>query len=111
VAYDTAFADRVRTLLDGVAGLRELSMFGGIGWTVHGNMALGTLGDVLICRLGPEAEALLDEPGADVFDLTGRVMKGWLTVAIEALGSDESLQEWVDRGVQFASSLPAKPGK
>jgi hypothetical protein len=66
---------------------------------------------VLICRVGPEAEALLDEPGTDVFDLTGRVMKGWLTVALEVLDDDESLQEWLDRGVRFASGLPPKPGK
>jgi TfoX/Sxy family transcriptional regulator of competence genes len=111
MAYDQLFADRVRGLLDGAPALTELSMFGGIGWTVHGNMAIGTLGEVLICRVGPESDALLDEPGADVFDLTGRVMKGWLTVAIEVLDSDETLQEWIDRGVRFASSLPAKPGK
>ncbi len=111
MAYDSDFAARVRTLLDGVPGLRELSMFGGLGWTVGGNLAVGTLGEVLICRVGPEVEALLDEPGADVFDLTGRVMKGWLTVAIEVLDDDESLQEWLDRGVRFASGLPPKPGK
>ncbi len=111
MAYDDAFADRVRTHLDGVAGVRELSMFGGIGWMVHGNLAVGTLGDVLICRVGPEAEALLDEPGVDVFDLTGRVMKGWLTVSIGVLGDDETLQEWIDRGVSFASSLPPERGK
>ena len=108
MAYDNEFAARVRALVHGVPGLGELAMFGGIGWTVSGNLAIGTLGDVLICRVGPEAEALLDEPGADVFDLTGRVMKGWLTVTIGALGDDETLQEWIDRGVRFASSLPPK---
>jgi len=111
VAYDDEFAVRIRTLLDGAPGLKELSMFGGIGWTVNGNLAVGTLGQVLICRVGPEAQALLDEPGVDVFDVTGRAMKGWLTVAIEELDADDALQEWIDRGVRFASSLPAKPEK
>jgi TfoX/Sxy family transcriptional regulator of competence genes len=111
MAHDDDFAARVRTLVHGVPGLGELSMFGGIGWTVSGNLAIGTLGEVLICRVGSDAEALLDEPGADVFDLTGRVMKGWLTVSFGALGDDETLQEWIDRGVCFASSLPPKRGK
>jgi hypothetical protein len=109
--YDETFAARVRDLVGGSAGLSEQKMFGGVGWMIHGNLAVGTLGQVLICRVGSNAaDALLDEPGVDVFDLTGRPMQGWLTVDIEVL-DDETLQQWVDRGVAFASSLPAKPGK
>jgi TfoX/Sxy family transcriptional regulator of competence genes len=111
MAHDQLFADRIRGLLEGVPALAELSMFGGVAWTVGGNMAVGTLGDVLICRVGPEAESLLHESGTDVFDLTGRVMRGWVTVALGVLDADDALQVWLDRGVRFASSLPAKPGK
>lgn len=85
MAYNSAFADRVRTLLDGVGELKELTMFGGVGWTVHGNLAIGTLGDVLICRVGPDAESLIDDTA--------------------------TLQEWLDRGISFASRLAPKPGK
>lgn len=111
MAYDHDFADRVRASLEGTPGFAELAMFGGLGWTLNGNMAVGTLGDVLIVRVGPEAPALMDHPGVDVFDLTGRVMKGWLTVAIDALDDEAELQDWLDRGTRFALSLPPKPGR
>lgn len=111
MAHDRAFAERVRQQLSGTTGLTEQVMFGGVAWMLHGNLAVGTLGEVLICRVGPEAERLLDEPGTEVFDLTGRPMKGWLTVAVAALADDEVLQLWLDRGVAFASSLPPKSGR
>jgi len=39
--------------------------------------------------------------------MRGRTMTGWLRVDSEHLGGDE-LAAWVERGVTFARSLPAK---
>jgi hypothetical protein len=41
-------------------------------------------------------------------DFTGRPMKGFVFVGPAGLATDEGLQGWVKRGVEFASSLPAK---
>ncbi len=35
-------------------------------------------------------------------------MRGWLSVDPEQLATPESLGAWVERGVSFARSLPAK---
>lgn len=84
-------------------------MFGGIAFMLAGNMAVGVIGDDLLVRLDPEEyESALDEPGARVFDMTGRQMTGWLLVGSEATASDEGLHAWVERGAAYAETLPAK---
>jgi hypothetical protein len=40
-------------------------------------------------------------------DFTGRPMKGFVFVDAGAVG-DRALRQWVQRGVTFAESLPAK---
>jgi hypothetical protein len=110
VAYDEAFADRVRDLLAPREGLTERQMFGGIAFMVRGNMACGVSGrGGLMVRLGPEEyERALKEPGVRQFDMTGRPMRGWILVAPEAVVDDEALAGWVDAGADFATSLPPK---
>ena len=41
-------------------------------------------------------------------DLTGRTMRGFVLVGGEAAQAEQSLTEWVQRGLTFAKSLPAK---
>ena len=84
-------------------------MFGGIGYLLHGNMACGILHDDLIVRVGPEKYAdALALPHTREFDITGRVMKGWVMVSKDGCGSKEDLSAWIQRGIAFAGSLPEK---
>ena len=109
MAYDEELADRVRDQLAARAELSERKMFGGIGFLLAGNMAVGVIGDELIVRLEPEdAEKALAEDGVREFDFTGRPMRGWIFVSPEVTAEDEGLAEWVDAGADFAASLPAK---
>jgi hypothetical protein len=109
MAYDEGLAQRIREALDEVPGLVEKKMFGGVGFMVQGNMACGVNGSDLIVRVGPEGyEEALGRPHAKVFDLTGKPMKGWITVAPGGQETDEDLADWVQQGVDFALSLPAK---
>lgn len=105
MAFDDVLADRVRDALD--VEHREKRMFGGLGFLLDGNMALCVLGDDLVVRVGPEADALLGEPGAGTFSGSGRPMSGWLRVSGDVL-DDDVLATWVARGVSFTSSLPPK---
>jgi hypothetical protein len=76
---------------------------------LHGNMACGVNKEDLIVRLDPtEYEAAVTRPHARPFDLTGRVMKGWLMVGPDGCETDEALETWVQQGVEFAQSLPPK---
>ena len=84
MAYDEGLAARVTEALGGQDGLVEKKMFGGIGYLVHGNMACGVNRNDLIIRVGPAAyEEALAHPHTDVFDMTGRPMKGWIVVRPE----------------------------
>jgi len=109
VAYDEGLATRLRELIGGERGMVEKKMFGGLAMLLDGNMAVGAHGEDLIVRTDPaRQEQLLAEPGARMFDLTGRPMKGWLLVQADGCAEDSDLQRWVERGVAFARSLPAK---
>lgn len=109
MAYDATFATRIRRLVMADPAMVEKKMFGGLGFMLQGNMACGIHGQDLVVRLSPaEAAVALDRPGARIFDITGRPMKGWLLVAGDACANDEVLQAWVTQSVTFARSLPPK---
>ena len=109
MAYDEGLAQRIREVLDDLPALVEKKMFGGVGFMVQGNMACGVNGSNLIVRVGPERyEEALTQPHARVFDFTGRPMKGWVMVAPGGHETDETLADWVQQGVEFVLSLPAK---
>jgi hypothetical protein len=107
--FDEGVAERVREVLDGHFGIDEQRMFGGLAFSLNGNMVCGVLKDEMIIRVGPEAydEALTREH-ARLMDFTGRPMKGWVYVAPDGFSEDADLDEWVALGVDFAASLPAK---
>ena len=109
MAYDEQLAERVRTALGERPNLTERKMFGGVAFMLNGNVATGVLDDDVLVRLDPEeAERALDEPGARIFDMTGRPMTGWVLVGPEGTATDEGLRAWVERGAAFAESLPPK---
>jgi TfoX/Sxy family transcriptional regulator of competence genes len=109
VAYDEGLAERVRGLLEDRPQVLERKMFGGLAFLVGGNMCVGVVGDELMVRVGPKDHAAaLRRPHARAMDFTGRPMKGFVFVAPSGFGEDAQLARWVERGVAFASSLPAK---
>jgi hypothetical protein len=109
MAYDEGLAERVRALLGDDPDIAEKRMFGGLAFLLHGNMAVGVTGEDLMVRVGPDAtDAALARPGARLFDMTGRPMRGWVVVAGPAVTEDDTLAEWVAWGRAFAAGLPAK---
>jgi hypothetical protein len=109
MAYDEKAAGRVRAELSGMPGLVEKKMFGGVGFMVLGNLAVGVNGSNLMVRVGPSRyEEALAQPHVREFDITGRPMKGWVMVLPAGYASNGDLQHWVQQGVEFALSLPSK---
>jgi hypothetical protein len=109
MAFNAQLADRIRKILDPQPDLVEKKMFGGVGFLLNGNMACGVHGDNLIIRLDPEETGqALSKPHTHVFDLTGRPMRGWILVQPEGVTTKAALSKWVQVGVKYASSLPAK---
>jgi len=109
MAYDEGLAARVTEALSGQEGLVEKKMFGGIGYMIYGNMACGVNRDNLIVRVGPAAhEDALAQPHTGIFDMTGRPMKGWIVVRPDGYEDDANLSAWIQKGIDFALTLPGK---
>jgi TfoX/Sxy family transcriptional regulator of competence genes len=111
VAYDEALAERIRELVGNERGLVEKKMFGGLAFLINGNMSVAASGQGgLLVRVDPEqSDALAKKTGASLMEMRGREMPGWMRVDAEAVRTKKQLSAWVDRGVAFARSLPAKP--
>ncbi|MBN1850639.1 MAG: TfoX/Sxy family protein [Deltaproteobacteria bacterium] len=109
MAYNQQLTERIRDLLKEKPGLSEKKMFGGIGFLTMGNMACGVLNNDLIVRVGPENyNDSLKLPNTRPFDITGRPMKGWVMVSSKGYQTNKDLDAWVERGVTFSLTLPAK---
>jgi hypothetical protein len=110
--YDEALAARIRSAIGDRPNVAEIKMFGGLCFTVGGNMFAGVVKDEYMARLPKEAHAeALAKPGARPMDFTGRPMVGFIFVSPDGIASDAALQSWVDECYDFAASLPPKqPG-
>jgi hypothetical protein len=108
--YDQVLAERVRAILKNFPGWVEKKMFGGVGFILHGNMAVGVQGNDLIVRVGAgQNEAALSRPYVRPFEgVPGRPMAGWVLVAPQGIADTETLQYWVKMGYGYAASLPDK---
>jgi len=110
MAYDDDLADRVRKAVAAEIGLTEKRMFGALAFLINGNLAVAASGKGgLMLRTDPvDTEILLREGRAQPFEMHGRRMNGWLSVAADDQTPDDELAEWVQRGVSYAKSLPPK---
>jgi TfoX/Sxy family transcriptional regulator of competence genes len=110
MAYDLALADEIRSVLDGEPEITERRMFGGLSFLVNGNLAVAVRGsDGILVRVGTDdAEELVRTTAAARAVMGARVMKGWLAVGPDGLGTEAELSSWVRRGVDYARSLPPK---
>jgi TfoX/Sxy family transcriptional regulator of competence genes len=107
--YDTGLAQRIREILEEEPEFDEKKMFGGICFLLFGNMVCGIIRDNLIVRVGAaNYNEALKMPHTKKFDLTGKALTGWVMVVSEALDSDEELNDWVQKAVNFVRTLPPK---
>ena len=105
-------AERIREVIGGHPHGGEIRMFGGVCFTLNGNMMVGTMkGGELLARVGDEQEAeALAKPGARRMNFTGREMKGYIMVAADAL-TDAALRDWISMASAFVGAMPPKRKK
>jgi TfoX/Sxy family transcriptional regulator of competence genes len=109
MAFDEHLAERIRDEIGDLPGVSAKRMFGAPVFLLHGNMLVGVSGDDMIARVGPDAaDACLALPGTKVFDLTGKVMRGWVVVDGAVLDEDSGLTDWIGRAREFVEALPPK---
>jgi TfoX/Sxy family transcriptional regulator of competence genes len=110
MAYDEELAGRIRALLGDRPELTEKKMFGGLAFLIGGNMAIAASGQGgILVRVDPDESAeLVASTPAELMEMRGRTMAGWLRVDTADVADDGALAQWVDRGTAYTASLPAK---
>ncbi len=104
-------ASRVREHLASIdVTAPELRMFGGIAFTVNGNMAVAASDRGLMVRVGDKAydDAMGVSLNVEPVIMRGRSMRGWVRVTGAPLADDEQLAAWITRGFDYAGTLPPK---
>ena len=108
---DPDLLQRMEGLLDTLPAKKRL-MFGTAAWFADSNkqMFAGIWGDRVNVRVGKDTvRELVDTGRVDPFEpMPGRPMKEYVLLTAASVSDDAGLQSWVERGLEFAESLPAK---
>jgi TfoX/Sxy family transcriptional regulator of competence genes len=111
VLTEPQLAESVRTALTGTGTVREVKMFGGIGFMLNGNLVVAASKRGLLARIGKDRQReALARAGARPMVMRGRTMDGYIYVDPPALTA-RSVQAWLRLAVDFVQTLPPKkPG-
>lgn len=109
MAYDEGLAEILRGDLEGIGGLEEKRMFGGLCFMLDRHMLCGVHKGGAMFRVGKEREAeALEIDGARELAFTGRRMGGLIDVTEEALVDDNRRAAWMALALQNVRSLPPR---
>jgi TfoX/Sxy family transcriptional regulator of competence genes len=101
-------AANVRAALADMANVREVRMFGGIGFMLNDNMIAATSKRGLLVRVGRERQHdALSRPGARLMEMRGRGMEGYVYVDPPALTAGAT-RELLQLALAFVQTLPPK---
>ena len=111
--YNEKLADRTRELIALThKNVEEKKMFGGLCFMVNDKMCIGVEQDRLMVRLDPAIyEEAMEKEGCKPMDFTGRIMKGYVFVDIEALNTKKKLEYWIGLALKFNKKAKATKKK
>jgi TfoX/Sxy family transcriptional regulator of competence genes len=102
-------ASEVRVHLSSRGVIREIKMFGGLGFMLNGNMVAAVSKRGLLLRIGKDSQSkALARPEARPMEMRGRRMEGYVYVDPLMLKKG-ALQNWLDEASSFVRQLPPKP--
>ncbi|WP_404402523.1 TfoX/Sxy family protein [Pelagibacterium halotolerans] len=113
MAYDEDLTARFRDKIDGLAGISEKRMMGGICFFLNGHMIGGadkakTGERRFMFRVGKDNEQAAEAlPGGEALIQGGRKMTGFYFVDADGL-SDAIFTQWLSLAIENALSLPEK---
>jgi len=105
---ESDLALRVRAALHGVESLREVKMFGGVGFLVNGNLVAAASERGLLLRVGRERQdEALAQPGTRPMEMRGRRMEGYV-YADPPPKSEDAIKARLRPALDYVRSLPPK---
>jgi hypothetical protein len=109
MAYNEELTNRVRKLLIGPFDIKEIKMFGSIGFKVNDKLCMGVgnhADHIMMVRVGLDAypNALLRK-GANPAIMRGKERKGYVFLLEDAVRTDKDLQHWIDLALAYNKEL------
>lgn len=113
MAYNEKLANRTREIIALThKKIEEKKMFGGLCFMVNGKMCVGVEKERLMVRLDPAIfDEVIDKEGCKPMDFTGKIMKGYVFVDIEALSTTKKLNYWVQLALDYNKIAKASAKK
>jgi TfoX/Sxy family transcriptional regulator of competence genes len=101
--YNEKLADRTREIISLThKNVEEKKMFGGLCFMVNDKMCVGVEQERLMVRLDPTRyDEVMEKDGCKPMDFTGKIMKGYVFVDIDALKTKKQLEYWVGLALEF----------
>jgi TfoX/Sxy family transcriptional regulator of competence genes len=101
--FNEKLADRVREIISLThKNVEEKKMFGGLCFMVNDKMCIGVETERLMVRFDPlRTDEVMELEGSHPMDFTGKVMKGYAFVDIDALNTKKKLGYWVNLALEY----------
>ena len=103
MAYDNYLSERIDQLLNHKKiQYHSKKMMGGLCYMLDDKMLCGIVRNQLMARIGPDRyQESLKKEGVHQMTFTGRSMKGYVFIDMDALDTDEELEYWVQLCLDF----------
>jgi len=113
MSYNEKLADRIREMIAvSHKNIDEKKMFGGLCFMVNDKMCVGVEQERLMVRLDPaKYEEVMEKEGCKPMDFTGKVMKGFVFVDVDALNTKKKLEYWVQLALEYNKIAKASKKK
>ncbi len=112
MAYNQILADRVRAIIAATHTItEEKKMFGDLCFMVNDKMCVGVEKERLMVRLDPlKYDEVIEQDGCMPMDFTGKIMKGYVFVTIDALSTKKKLEYWLKLALAY-NAIAKKSGR
>ena len=113
MSYNEKLADRIREMIAvSHKNIEEKKMFGGLCFMVNDKMCVGVEQERLMVRLDPaKYDEVMEKEGCKPMDFTGKVMKGFVFVDVDALNTKKELEYWVKLALEYNKIAKASKKK
>jgi len=103
MSFNEKLADRTRDIIaETHKKVEEKKMFGGLCFMVNDKMCVGVEKERLMVRLDPaKYEEVIEKEGCAPMNFTGKIMKGFVFVDIDALNTKKKLEYWIKLALDF----------
>ena len=103
MAYDNYLADRMsRILAEKHVSAEEKKMMGGLCYMVDDKMCFGIVKNQMMARINPDFyQEALEMEHVNEMNFTGRPMKGYVFIDGEGIDSEDQLDFWVQKCLDF----------